>query len=271
MSRYIKKRLAIGFVYLLILAIIAGVVYLIITRPSVTTCSDNIKNQGEDGVDCGGPCSPCEWQLQEDIEVVWVKAIKTQKDYVDLAAKIRNPNNDFGAKVINYEFDLYNDKEELITSVKGNSYIFPKDSRYVIEQKIPVFEKIDKTEFKINSVDWQELVSYEEPDLLIRNPQFEQSPSKVEAIGTLENKSNYDFNIINILAVLFDKDDEALAAGEMELKTILSQESRYFKINWAFPVGGEVKKADITAETNIFLDENFMKRYGGDQEKFQEY
>ncbi len=270
MSRYIKKRLVIGFVYLLILAVITGVIYLI-AQPSIPTCSDNIKNQGEEGIDCGGPCSLCDWQLQKDLEIVWVKAMKTKKDYVDLAAKIRNPNNNFGAKAINYEFDLYNDEEGLITSVKGNSYIFPKDSRYIIEQKIPVFEKVAKTEFKINSVDWQELISYEEPDLLIRNPQFEQSFDKTEAVGTVENRSNYDFSIIDVLAVLFDKDDEVLAAGEMELKTILSQESRYFKMNWAFPIAEEVKRVDIIAETNIFLDENFMKRHGGDQEKFQEY
>ena len=23
------------------------------------TCADGIQNQGEDGIDCGGPCSPC--------------------------------------------------------------------------------------------------------------------------------------------------------------------------------------------------------------------
>ena len=23
------------------------------------TCSDNIQNHGEDGIDCGGPCGPC--------------------------------------------------------------------------------------------------------------------------------------------------------------------------------------------------------------------
>jgi hypothetical protein len=30
-----------------------------LTRPCVATCSDNIKNQEETGVDCGGPCKAC--------------------------------------------------------------------------------------------------------------------------------------------------------------------------------------------------------------------
>ena len=33
--------------YLLLCVLVAG------------TCDDGIKNQGEDGVDCGGPCEKC--------------------------------------------------------------------------------------------------------------------------------------------------------------------------------------------------------------------
>ena len=30
-----------------------------VEKSSIQTCSDNVKNQGETGVDCGGPCAPC--------------------------------------------------------------------------------------------------------------------------------------------------------------------------------------------------------------------
>lgn len=33
-------------------------------RPS---CEDNIQNQGENGVDCGGPCSPCKAKLSASV------------------------------------------------------------------------------------------------------------------------------------------------------------------------------------------------------------
>src|SRR5690554_519564 len=32
----------------------------IVVPPVTATCSDGIQNQGETGIDCGGPCSPCE-------------------------------------------------------------------------------------------------------------------------------------------------------------------------------------------------------------------
>jgi len=50
-----------------ILIIIIGIVCLAIYTSSCdkseteeeATCSDNIKNQGEEDIDCGGPCPPC--------------------------------------------------------------------------------------------------------------------------------------------------------------------------------------------------------------------
>ena len=42
-------------------------------KENVSTCHDGIQNQGEIGVDCGGPCAPCIVNIQDSI---------TQKFYV---------------------------------------------------------------------------------------------------------------------------------------------------------------------------------------------
>jgi len=269
-NKYQKKQFKISLVYLLILVIIGLGVYLLI-KPKLSTCSDGIQNQGEAGIDCGGPCSLCPWQLQEDLEINLIQAIKTQNNYVDLVAEVKNPNRDFGAESFSYIFNLYDFQENLIFSKKGVSYILPQETKYIIEQKVLINSKIYRIELKTDNITWQKLVNYEEPELLIRGQNFNQSEDFTGVIGTLENRSDYDFNAINIWTILLDKESNILGAGKIELKTILSKENRYFEISWPFSILGQVEKVNIAAKTNIFLDENFMKRHGGNREKFQEY
>lgn len=270
MDNYKRKQLIIGLVFLIILLIIAGVIYLIV-KPGLPSCSDGIQNQGEAGVDCGGPCSSCPWQLQKDLEVISAEAIKTQNNYVDLVAKVRNPNRSFGAKTLVYAFNLYDSQDRMIISKDGSSYILPQETRQIIEQRVLVDSTISRVEFKLISVDWKELVDYQEPELLIRYPDFQQSENLSQLNTTVENRSNYDFDTIDVWAVLLDKNFSILGVGKIQLKTILSNENRYFEIKWFFPLRDKVEDVDVIAKTNVFLDENFMKRYGGEREKFQEY
>jgi len=232
MDKYRKKQVRIGLVYLLILVIIVG-----------------IQNQGEAGIDCGGPCPPCAWQLQKDLEVIFFQAIPTQENYVDLVARIRNPNSDFGAESFSYVFNLYDSEDKLIISRKGSSYILPRETRYFIEQKIKTEADNPRIEFKINNVKWQEVVEYQEPELLIKNLDFIQSEDLSQLSAVLENRSSYDFSKIDVWAVLFDSQSNILGVNKIEL----------------------VEKIETVAKTNVFLDENFMKRYGGKRERFQEY
>lgn len=270
MEKYRKKQIKIGLIYLLIAVIIVGGIYLII-KSKLPSCFDGVQNHGEDGIDCGGPCSLCSWQLQEDLEVISVEAIKTKDNYVDLVAKVKNPNQDFGAKLFSYKFNLYGFGNELIFSKQGTSYILPRETRYIIEQRISIDLKIFNTEFKVLDVTWQELEDYQEPELLIRHSYFEQSDNLSQAIGTLENRSNYDFDTIDVWAVLFDSNSRILGVGKSELKTILSGEDRYFEIKWFFSIDGQIDRVDMIAKANVFLDDNFMRRHSGERERFQDY
>lgn len=271
MSKYLKKQIIIALIYLILFWSIGVGIYFIFIRPVLPSCYDSVQNQGEAGVDCGGPCLSCSWQLQKNLEVISAQAIKTQENYFDLVAKIKNPNRNFGAKHFSYKFNLYDSSDNLILSKENFFYILPQQTKYIIEQKVSVSSEIYKTEFKIVNVNWQELSGYQEPELLIRNQDFNQSEDISRLSATLENRSNYDFDKIDIYAILFDKNYQVLSIGKTDVRTVLSNENRYFEISWFFMIIGQVEKVDIVATTNVFLDENFMRRYGGPRERFQEY
>ena len=88
----------------------------------------------------------------------------------------------------------------------------PNETRYIIRAKVLIDKEFSRVEFKIESVNWQKLVDYEEPELIVRNPGFKPTDNGGQVIGTVENMSNYDFNQIDIYAVLFDKDSKILGA-----------------------------------------------------------
>ncbi len=271
MPKRFRKQIIILLVYLMVFGIIAAGIYFLIIKPRLPSCYDGIQNQGELEVDCGGPCSLCFRQLQKDLEVISVEAIKTRENFVDLVAKIKNPNKNTGAKSFSYKFNLYDINNKPINSREGISYILPQETEYVIEQRVEFTSEFSGVEFKIINIDWRELVDYDKPELLIRHQNIEQSESITRLVGTLENRSNYDFDIIDVLAVLFNKESKILGVGRTDLRTVLSKDNRYFEISWFFPLPEQVERVDVIAKTNVFLDENFMKRYGGEMEKFQEY
>lgn len=260
MQRHLKQ-ITIVLVYLLLLIVVGGGIYLL-ARPGLPACDDGIQNQGEVDIDCGGPCSPCPWQFREDLEIIFSEAIKTKDNYVDLVARIKNLNSDWGAELFSYAFDLYDSENNLIISHEGASHVLPLETRYIIKQRVLAESEISNVEFKITDINWQELVDYEGIELLIRNLEFKQSEDSGQLIATLENNSSYDLDRIDVYAVLFDKESKILGVGKLELRTVLSKERRYFEINWFFPIEGEVKEVDVVAKTNVFLDENFMRRYG---------
>ena len=105
MNKYVKKQIVIGLIYFLLFIVIADLIFLKI-QSGKPTCHDGIQNQDEAGVDCGGPCNICPWQGLE-LRTISAEAIKTKDNYVDLLAKVRNPERNWGAEEFSYTFNLF--------------------------------------------------------------------------------------------------------------------------------------------------------------------
>ena len=110
--RRIIKRLIIIFVYLAILAAVGiGFYFLFRTKP---TCTDKIQNQGEERVDCGGPCSRCEeTPIIEDLRISEKGLIPEESAKYDALVRITNPNAQFGVAVFEYAFNLLDEIQSI--------------------------------------------------------------------------------------------------------------------------------------------------------------
>jgi hypothetical protein len=272
MDKKVTKRIIIILIYLFIIALVSWFFYGIM-KPK-ETCTDKIKNQNEENVDCGGSCSPCKKIEADNLNVGDKGFLPSGNDgQYDFWVKVSNPNATFGAANFNYKI-VFKGADGSVTGEKyGKGFILPSDEKYVIENNIPATDPAG-VEFSITDVSWNEINDYyEKPQLDIVNRTYGEISSGTgfsEAKGLLKNKSPFDFNVIKVDVLLKDKEGKIIAINSTEVRAVKAQEEREVKAYWPRRFPGEVGNVDAQAEVNIYDPNIFLKRFFKEQE-FQRY
>jgi len=268
MLRYLRKQLTIIFVFLIILLAIGLAIYLIWRHyHPQPTCFDGIQNQGETGIDCGGPCGLCAHPM--GLRIISQDFIPTTANNFDLVAKVENPNNNWGVESVSYKFNFYNANNQSIGSKEGSTYILPQETKYIVEQKIYLAEPLARIAFELERTNWQRLKDFTELQIRVKDKNHQIINSQYRLYGVLENKSNYNLDKVEIVGLLFDDKGKIIAAGKTDIRTFLINEGRSIEINWPY-TSSDISSSEIKVYTNVFLDETFIKAHGT-QEKFKEY
>lgn len=266
MNRYQKKQFTIAIIFIFIVVVIGGGIYFLFRSPT-PNCFDGIQNQGEKGVDCGGPCGLC--QEPEDLIILLENFILTTGNNYDLVAKVKNPNRDWGVELLKYRFNLYSKDNELIGDKEGETYILPQETKYIIEQRVLV-EDIENIELELKEINWRKLRDFKELEIRIRDKKYEIIDERFTRVsGVVENKSSYNLDKIEVIGLLFSN-EKITAAGKTDVRTVLMGETRYFEINWPYQITEPISSFELKPQTNVFLNENFLKTHAT-PERFKEY
>jgi len=242
--------------------------------PVIPTCTDGIKNQGEEGVDCGAVCrTECPPKPRPEgvsaIDIEWAKVINSDINSYDLVAKINNPNKYWGLQNYEYTFTIKDNNETVVLVKNGRTYILPDGYDYVIIPSVKINGTPVKADFKIaeDSEVWKNVNNdYNVSSLSfpIRDKKYSVKDENgfPSASGILVNDTTYDFDRINIKIVLYSEDGDAIAANVTDRRTMLAKDEQYIRSIWNLPPPKEVFRYDFIATTNIFDSQNFMRRYG---------
>ena len=218
---------------LLILIVVGfGIFFLVTYNPP--TCSDNIQNQDEAGIDCGGSCSKqCVLDNKEAVSL-WVRTFEKSKGLYSAVAYIDNPNIDSYIPSIQFEIVFYDDTGALVTRASEFTTIMPAGVT-------PVFiENVVSGEREISSADFRFTTEPEfEPfnrtlDLSITNIEeiYDNEPS-VSAV--VNNLSNADVRDIDFVAVIFDEDGNAINASRTYIRRLDGGSSNVLNYTWFRP------------------------------------
>jgi hypothetical protein len=243
MSRYLKKQLFIGLVGVVIFVVIVGSVYLLI-KPTPLKPNGEDNNQG----------------LPKQPEVLLVNFIPTTENNYDLVARIKNPNINFGISTLSYVFELYDNADQIIGSRQGKTYILSQEAKYIVETKIALEKIPARVDLKINNVSFVKLENFQELDLKIKNREHQITADGLHRlVGTVENKTSYDIDTIEVVGILFGEDNKIIAVGRTEMNTVLMNESRGFIISWPSQILEPIVNFDVRVYANIFSSENLIK------------
>jgi hypothetical protein len=264
-----QKRFIISLAFLFILVVLSfGIHSLFSPEP---TCNDGIRNQLEEGVDCGGPCKPCpEKKTVREIDVVNKEWANVSGDKFDIAIKVKNDNSSFGAEKFDYRAEFLSGGETIKVSNWQESFILPEMTKHILIQNISLPEDPDEVKVEIQNIQWKEYSGYVNPKLPTVGNRFEGASGDnndlARVVGTLSNESNVDFETIKVKAFLRNQKEELIAVNSQIMNTVRAGEKRDFKM--VFPSDyylSEVSGLDIETETNIFNSENYIKTYGEPQ------
>lgn len=272
------KQILYGAFYVCFAAGIGYIIFFVILFPP--SCTDGIRNQGETGIDCGGPCYSCEIKtLGAPIVRNVVYFINSSNNTIDLGAEIRNPNGSWGIRGLEYQFILKDAAGFELGRVPGSTFILPAETRWIVRPggggefpliPLPLGGKVAKVEFVIAPAypsEWQKLKPFAgDAAITSRNTKFRRVPPPhigfAELYGEIENRTDFFLEEVEVVGVLFDKRGSVLAVGKTMARTLRPGEPRFFSIKWMTPFAGDVARHEASGHSNFLLDFNFLSKFG---------
>ncbi|MBD3245255.1 MAG: hypothetical protein GF335_04670 [Candidatus Moranbacteria bacterium] len=251
------KQILIIITYILITISFLTFIYWIFFKPS---CFDQKQNQGEEGVDCGGPCQRECLKFPEfkELEILETEIIPIEQGKYDVVAKMSNPNSKFGFNNIIYEIKLYKDKQEVCSS-QGETYILPDQQHYIVNPNIACPKEPNEVIINIQNKEPHEFKGIEKPKLEILNKDYNfptQSTVFFELNFQVANRSSYLFSKIDIMAVVKDRNGRIIASNRGDINHVKPGGVRDFRFFWPNQFEGNITSVEVEARSDVFNLDN---------------
>jgi len=243
----LRKQILIALLFFIILLIPAYLIYL--KFKPVYSCYNNKQDYNEEGVDCGGPCVPCEVYKLQELKVKQPQIVIYPDQTMDVVVSITNPNEEYGLKNFKYEIFFYGENNK-IAKISGESFIFPLEEKYLIEQNISVPSfAIKKSEAKItppNKEDWIK-TQQRKPNIELLNYTLDENYFSVKIL----NKDYRNYDELKLYFLLYDEFDTLIGTLKTEIYDLKAQEQKEIKIFSLPYLLSEVKNVIIYPEYKI--------------------
>ncbi len=241
-SRRVLKKIFIAIIYLAVFTGLgAGIYFLVRPKPVPPP-----------------PLAPVIYP----IETIWSQVFVAGPDLYSVAAKVRNPNANFGASNFSYTFYLYDANGVLLTNSAGlsaqtgESFIWPGESKYIILGGINLIKTPVKTLLKLGEPTWREIKNFSGIDLTLGNISYGKGKTgsgKFFSVDfTASNNTSYDLGKVYVSAIVLDKDELPLAAASTLLENLKSKERRPFSVPWFSSFPGTPNRVDLSISTNLW-------------------
>ncbi|MEK7192393.1 MAG: hypothetical protein AAB646_02680 [Patescibacteria group bacterium] len=236
------KQLLYGLFYLLILSGITYGGYLAVSKP-VQSCFDNIKNQNEEDVDCGGECIAC---ALKNIQSIKSSAYFLTLDGINNAViTLENPNIEYGAKDFVYTLEVYKSiivprpgektglVKEVLFSLARDSFIYPGERKVIIEPNLKFDTKqiIGNPVIIISNPIWVPASEFTKPDVRVKTTETLIVKQQAEIRGVISNLESFGLGKTVVNVMVQDSDIYPIGVTKTVFSNLKPFEERIFKIS----------------------------------------
>ncbi len=258
-SKRRRKKMIILFIPIGFLLIIFLIKISSFLFPSAT-CFDRRMNGREEGIDCGGPCEPCDIKYAEDIEILSYNVLPSGKNFSQGVFEIRNSNQNLGGE-FKYRIMVKGDLGEEIQEIFGESFIYPSVIKYLVEPKIDIdISLIKNLEIEIFEIGWFRS-EFSPRDFFnvfeyqVKTIEEADRPGYLEVLGRIANQTARDFDSVDLVILLYSKTGQLLNSAKTKIFNLSSGEINDFQYVWLnyFPEINQVdlNRADIYADALV--------------------
>lgn len=233
MKRFLKQ-LIYGVVYLAVFAGLGYAGYAVLSNPLIS-CRDGRQNQGEEGIDCGGPCAavciPSDLKPIRTVGRVRVFPVRSAEDFrVSILFEMQNENMGLAARNVPYTVTLYGAGSVARGAVRGFSHLYEREIKYVAIPNVSAEGEISRAEVEIGVPEWVKAEDFKKPILIVREVSGKRTEEGIRAEGVVVNGDSVTLPRVTLTALFYDALGRVAAVSTLELETMAPQESRSFSI-----------------------------------------
>jgi hypothetical protein len=209
------KKIIYGIAWNVLLAAVLVTLYFAFVRQA-PSCTDGTLNQGEQGIDCGGPCASCEAKNLVSIRTIRdVEVFRTASGKATLLAAILNPNTGYVAE-FSYEFVVLDARGNVLERISGSDTLFASETRYLITGSVETAaQKIGKVTLTIGDPQWKPKREVLRPDVsVLPGARTTIENGTIYARGSVRNQSTASAEGIRVVAFLLDRSGNELFVGQ---------------------------------------------------------
>lgn len=221
------------------------------------SCFDNLRNGDEAGIDCGGSCALiCRSDVVRPI-VKWdPRLFEVLPGVWSALVYVENPNTNADATYAPYTFTVYDGNNKVLEKREGAT-ILPKN------KTVGIFEggfasqgetKPKRAIFELgNSITWQKNEETGEKISITHSPILRlESEPRIEA--SVKNNNIEEIKNIELVAVIFDGSDNAVAASRTFVESLKKNEETSIFFTWAKPFELSSKVCEKPSNVVLLLD-----------------
>lgn len=250
-----KRQALFVFVLILFIALFA---FLIISSSlnKAPSCVDNKQNGTETGIDCGGSCARACTSQVDEISILWARSFRVVPGRYNAIAYLENHNKNTAVDKISYKFRFADANNVYIGKREGTTFVPPSGKFAIFEpginigNSIPVYTSFEFTQMP----QWTKVSRQKQNQLqiLVSNISLINESISPQLSATVKNRSFFTIPEMSVVAILYDKNHNAVSASSTYLTNMAGEEERDINFTWPEPFSTTIVAKEIIPMYNIF-------------------